>query len=153
MPLIGGADSTQCGSRSHPKHAETRLVSLLLNHPEARERLRDMQCDTDLRHARVAGIVRTILETDVETGSVDYTTVLARLDDDEQRLLTRIAFTDVGATEADSIGDCVEALRRRRLRREGGEIQREIESTKAESVDELLDRKMKLARQIAQLEG
>ena len=132
-----------------PREAEARLVSLLLDLEQGRKRLRLQLQPDDLEGTRVAGIVRSILRLENEGGSVDYTTLFASLESDSDRdLLMRIAFREQAEGRVEEVDDCLEAFRRRRLKSDGQDVQRAIEQTDPTGVDELLIRKMELARQI-----
>jgi hypothetical protein len=123
------------------------LISLLLSDPAARARASEAVQQEDLQGFRVAGIVETILRLERESGQADYSSVYEALGAEEDRnLLTRIAFRESAGIEPGDIEDCLFAVRRERLKKEGRELQRMIEKT-ADPAEELLTRKMELARQ------
>jgi len=139
-------------SAEPPREAEARLVSLLLGLEQGRQRLRLQLQPGDLEGTRVARIVGGILRLEDEGGRVDYTNVLGSLESDADRdLLMRIAFRDEAEGRAEEVDDCLQALRRRRLKSEGRDLQRAIEQTDPAGVDDLLIQKMALARRIDSL--
>jgi DNA primase len=131
------------------REAEARLVSLLLRGPESRARARETLDPADLEGTRVGLILKSLLDVDAAGGEVDYPRVIAELEREEDReLLTRIAFREEPEGTADEVDRCLDVLRRGRLRREGRDLQREIEQQPSATVDELLETKLRLARQI-----
>jgi len=103
--------------------AEARLVTQLLH--DGSGGLPPLDFD-DLAGSRVLPLVRAIVELARQGREVGYTSVLDALEDEDDRaLLTSLAFREEpepGPTAA----DCLEALRRRRLAREGREVRRTI---------------------------
>jgi DNA primase len=110
-----------------PSDAEIRLVSLLLASDEEREGWVAGERDlSDLEGTRVLPIVRTIVDLAQQAAQVDYPTVMDAMTDDEDRdLLTRIAFRDE-PEEGPTVEDCLSALRRQKLTREGKTLRRQI---------------------------
>ncbi len=129
--------------------AESRLIALLLGREAAREQVKAALEPADLEGSPVAGIVAAVLKLHAEGREIGYPQVLDELERDEEKdLLTRLAFRDAGVEEAGEAEACVEALRRRRLKREGQLLQRTIEQAPGEGLDELLMEKMRLARRM-----
>lgn len=130
---------------------DLRLVALLLESGDARARLRGELDRDDWSDSRSARVVETILRIDDENGDVHYPDVMAALENAEDReLLGRAAFRDGGLWD---LGDseweaCAEALRKSRLRREGKDMQRALSGADGSGVDDLLVRRMQIARQI-----
>ena len=110
-----------------PRAAEARLISLLLRSDEDRRRLIADEADlSDLERTQVLPIVRAIVELARNEAQVDYPTVLDALTHDADRdLLTRIAFRDE-PEEGPTVDDCLSALRRQKLTREGKTLRRRI---------------------------
>jgi len=126
--------------------AEARLVSQLLP-AAAQGAIRDEIDLEDLAGTRVLPIVRTIVEMAATGKPVDYTVVLDALDDESDRtLLTAIAFREE-PEEGPSVGDCLEALRRGRLRREEKKLAQEIKGSGPAEIDQQLMRLQQLAQQ------
>jgi DNA primase len=130
---------------------DLRLVALLLESGEARVRLREELEHDDWSGSRAARVVETILRIDDENGGVHYPDVMAALESAEDRdLLGRAAFRDGGLWD---LGEseweaCAEALRKGRLRRQGREMQRALAGADEAGVDDLLVRRMQIAKQI-----
>jgi DNA primase len=139
-----------------PRAAEARLVSLLLRSDEDRRRWVAGEPDlSDLERTQVLPIVRAIVELAQRDAQVDYPTVLDALTQDADRdLLTRIAFRDE-PEDGPTVEECLSALRRQRLKREGTKLRREIVDLQRRKpgdeppadVDRQLTRLQELARQ------
>jgi DNA primase len=139
-----------------PRAAEARLVSLLLRSDEDRRRWVAGEPDlSDLERTQVLPIVRAIVELAQSDAQVDYPTVLDALTQDADRdLLTRIAFRDE-PEDGPTVEECLSALRRQRLKREGTKLRREIVDLQRRKpgdeppadVDRQLTRLQELARQ------
>lgn len=127
---------------------EARLCVLLMTHEEARERARLGLTAADLDGARTGPIVDAILRLDAHGLPVTAHAVADALADDAQRaLFTRITFRDEPPGEMDQFEGCLEALRCRRLRREGRELGR-IPAESDAAWAAIAARKLALAREI-----
>jgi DNA primase len=138
-------------SQTQARPVDVRLVALLLESADARARIRQDLVLEDWSGSTAARVIDTILRIDDENGSVHYPDVMAALDrQDDRELLGRAAFRDGGSWELEESEweACAEALRRARLRREGREMQHALSGAGDSGVDELLVRKMQIARQI-----
>jgi DNA primase len=138
-----------------PLEAEARLVSLLLRSEEERLRWVDEIDREDLAGTQVGAIVETILRLTREGRPVDGPLVLSALQDEhDHELFTRIAFRE-DPESGPGIEDCLCALRRDRLQREGKQRVREIvelqdkpdSSADAADVNERLKQLQQLAKQ------
>ncbi len=138
-------------SSEAPRPVDLRLVAVLLESAAARRRLRTELEPDDWSGSGAARVVSTILKLDDENGSVEYPDVFAALETDADRdLLTRAAFRegggrDLGESEWEA---CAEALRKERLLREGRATQQALARSEDSAVDDLLVRRMQIARQI-----
>jgi DNA primase len=148
--------------------AEARLVSLLLRSETDRRHCAAHIEWPDVEGAPIETIVRTILDLEARGERLDYPSLLEALEDVEDReRLTWIAFRDEPEDGA-GVEQCLEALRHRRLGREGRAIVRDIrraqEAGAAEGppgdagqdpadVDQELLRLQELARRRDQLMG
>jgi DNA primase len=102
-----------------PRWNEARLVLLLLRSEEERSRLAAATDPVEIETSIVGPLVRAVLELTREGRAVDLPSVLEELSADEDRdLLTRIAFRDEPENGPD-VEDCLSALRREALTREG----------------------------------
>lgn len=134
-----------------PRPVDLRLVAVLLESAEARARLRTELESDDWSGCGAARVVSAILKLDDEQGRVEYPDVFAALDTDADReLLTRAAFREGGAMD---LGEseweaCAEALRKNRLLRDGRATQQALARSEEAAVDDLLVRRMQIARQI-----
>jgi DNA primase len=139
-----------------PRDAEARLVNLLLQSDDERQRWAEELDGEELAETEVSRIVSVILRLAREGKPVDHPSVLSALDGDYDReLLTRIAFREE-PHEGPSVEDCLWACRRERLERRGREVAREIgreqngrapDSSSTSQVDERLAELQRLARQ------
>jgi DNA primase len=138
-----------------PRDAEARLVTLLLQSEAERQRWVAGELDpADLEETRVSSIVRTIVDLAQRQAQVDCPALLDALTDENDRdLLTRIAFREE-PEDGPTADDCLAALRRQRLQREGKKLRREIGDQQqrepgdapAADVDRQLMRLQELAR-------
>jgi DNA primase len=135
--------------------AEARLVNRLLQSEEERRRWAAAGCErADLEGTLVGSIVGVIADLAQGRAQVDYPTVLDRLGDEGDReVLTRIAFREE-PEDGPNVEDCLAALRRQRLLREGKRLRRRIVDLgtrkpgdgPADDVDRELQRLQELAR-------
>lgn len=134
-----------------PRPVDLRLVAVLLESAQARKRLRVELEPADWSETGAARVVTAILSLDDENGSVEYPDVFAALDTDADReLLTRAAFREGGGQDLDESEweACAEALRKNRLLRDGRAMQQALARSEEAAVDDLLVRRMQIARQI-----
>jgi len=135
-----------------PRDAEARLVSRLLTSEQERERWCSEIDPADLEGTAVQPIVKVIIQLTHDGRSVDYPTVLEELaSEDDREWLTQVAFRDE-PDEGPDVEDCLWALRRGRLKREGRQVGREIrrlqkDAVSAPELDRQLERLQELARQ------
>jgi len=138
-----------------PREAEARLVSLLLRSEDERLRWVDEIDRQDLVGTQVGAIVETILRLTREGRAVDGPLVLSALQDEhDHELFTRIAFRE-DPEEGPGVEDCLCALKRDRLHREGKQRVRELvelqgageSAADAADVNERLLQLQQLARQ------
>jgi len=134
---------------------EARMVTQLLRSEEERQRWCGELDPDDLAGSQVLEIVQTILRIEQEGGRVDYPHVLEELPAEREReLLTRIAFREE-PDDGPNVEDCIWALKRKRLAREGRAMVRQLGKSQqhtadsppdAEEVDRKLAQLQKLAR-------
>ncbi len=135
------------------RDAEARLVNLLLRSEDERRRCADAMAEEDLAGSSVATIVKKILELSKESDRVDCPQVLAALETDAEReMLTQIAFRDEPEA-GPSVEDCLEAFKRRRLKREGREALRQVGQSLNNSGDAadgaVIDRQLQRLQELA----
>lgn len=131
------------------REAEARLVVILARSAEARAVVRAKLDREDLEATTVARLVDAILAMDSEDLESNPSSVLTRLErEDDKALFAQIAFRDDlggGAAEAEA---CLNTMRELRLKREGRELERSLKSPKTDAVDELLERRLRVFREI-----
>ncbi|HEX4825952.1 MAG TPA: DNA primase [Candidatus Polarisedimenticolaceae bacterium] len=129
---------------------EARLVRLLLGSDEARAHARKVVDPADLEAAaRVAPIVRTILDLDAQGLPVNGPLVVDALSDENDRtLLTRIAFRDDPPGGPEEVDGCLDSLRSHRLKKQLKESGRDLASLQKEEETKRLLERMNLGRQL-----
>jgi hypothetical protein len=141
------------------KPAERRLVQMLIEPNEFRERLseeiRAGKLHLGLETEKIMGV---LVEACAAGAEEDTTALAAKLEERERRLLFEIAFdsgVEASWMEAES---CLEVLRRRKSEEELAMVQREIEScvasgggATAEQLRTLQARKLELRRRLASM--
>ncbi len=137
------------------KPAERRLVQMLLEAADIRERLaEEIRAGELLRGLETEKIIVALLQANGADSQENLAAVAQQLDDRDRRMLYEIAFE--GSTPADwnEAESCLRVLRRRKAEEELAVVQREIEAQKAGSNDEmlrLLGRKQELSHRLAEL--
>ena len=129
---------------------EARLVRLLLGSDEARAHARKVVQADDLEAAaRVAPIVRTILDLDGRGLPVNGPLVVDALDDEDDRnLLTLLAFRDEAPGGPEEVDGCLESLRSHRMKKQLKDSGRGMVTLQREEETKRLLERMNLGRQL-----
>ncbi len=131
------------------REAEARLVAVLLREAAARAETRARLEPDDLEGARVKAVGEAVLALDAEGIPPTAAAVMERLSEESDRtLVASITFREDLEGGAASVGDCLAVLRRARLRREGRDLDRSLREADPSSVDDLLEKRMQVAREI-----
>ncbi len=136
------------------KPAERRLIQLLIEADDFRQRLAEEIRATDLhRGLETEQILAALVESILSGGLPDPADLAANLDERHQRLLFEIAFESGGAASWEEAESCLGALRRGRVDAELAALQKEIEVQAAskspessEALRSLLQRKQELTK-------
>jgi DNA primase len=141
----------RAGGEEPLRPVEAQLVVGLIQAEDEAERQALELYAADLDGTRVAGIVTVIQALRRNNEAADFPSVFQALESEEERqLLANIALRENEAAGAPRLLECLRVLRRERLVRERGRLQREIETAASnpEGVDALLMRKQEIGRQI-----
>jgi replicative DNA helicase len=135
------------------KEAEARLIRVLVENGEARERVLELVNPESLGEtARV--VFEEVARRRKDGRPVDYAHLTPHLPDRAREALTELAFRTEPLGGAEEIEACLAALRRERLERDLARLQREIEQTgDASRLDALAREKMDLVRELQGLAG
>ncbi len=135
------------------RQVETRLLAILLDSHQVRVEFLERQKGEELEGSKISGIVEVILGLEESGASVDYPSVLGRLEEQgrvgEQKLLARIAFNGEPGGGIEEANECLKTLRREKLKRKRVELQDVLRNTQDPSaINALLLQTQELARQI-----
>ena len=136
------------------KPAERRLIQLLIESDDFRQRLAEAIRATDLhRGLETEQILAALVESILSGGRPDPSDLAANLDERHRRLLFEIAFESGGAGSWEEAESCLRALRRGQVDAELAALQKEIEVQAAskspessEALRSLLQRKQELTK-------
>jgi DNA primase len=137
--------------------AERRLVKLLMEADELRERLvEEIRRDALHRGLETEKILSVLLDACAAGASPDVAALAQTLDDRDRRLLLEIAFENSPLSAAwEEAQSCLDVLQRRRTEEELAAVQRQIEaqpatgSAQGENMRRLLARKQELRQRLA----
>ncbi len=132
--------------------AEARLVQGLVESEACRSALLHGILPPDLDSTEIGAIVEAITSLDRTGESVTYGSLCESLREEDKQLLTRVAMRGSPPPDPEEARHCLESLRRVRLVRERGAIQKEMEGIDDPvRLEELLRRKIELSRRIDEL--
>jgi len=140
----------QAPAPSQPvKEAEARLLRALVEVEKCRSRLLPEILPADLEGTATASIVNRIAELESRGREISYGELTGELSERERDLLAGIMMRGDPPPDEEEAAQCLQTLRRFRLIRERGGVQREMEGAPDEArLEELMRKKMDLSRKI-----
>jgi hypothetical protein len=114
------------------------------------EALAELQ-EADLAGLRSAGVLRAAKAMYLRAEAVTAEALVAQaVDDEERRLLTEVAVEGAPAQGVRPL-DCVKELRRQPLKARMAQIQRDLAAATGQALEALLQEKLQIGRQMANL--